>query len=224
MSSPKPQSARIGAARPTAVGSTATKAIAAAKTKTAPAKGRAAIASAQPAATSARRLVDSMPQLPTKVTEGVKPKVVTADKLVGASIDAYFVEREEVHKKVREVVENVGTLEDAFRQTGRTTRMVEAAARRALDRVHVYIVMKDEASAQKLSQQARFYADTAVSIVSHNPKQPLFDWAKLAFESTGTLGINGAEGAVVFVDHAVVYAYNRNILSMLGWGTTETKS
>lgn len=116
-------------------------------------------------------------------------------------------------QRIRENVSGVDSIEDAFHQTGRTIRMLEAAAYHAKAHGPVLVIMKDESRVDFVHNCTMFYPDTQVHIKSHNPKLPLFDWNTME-----PLADNPQyTGWKVFVDHDVVFSYHRHLFELLGW-------
>lgn len=136
------------------------------------------------------------------------------DKIVSQMLD----EPVDPRLELRDRIFGIDTIEDAFRQTGRTTQMLESAASLARSGTPVLIIMKDEARVDQVLNTAKFYANTQVNVRSHNPKLPLFDW------STLEPIVPEYQGWKVFVDHDVAYAYNRQILNLLGWVNLDEKT
>lgn len=143
----------------------------------------------------------------TKAVRSYDRKKPAADEKLLSAVDAKI----DAQAQLRALVANIDTIEDAFRQTGRTTQMLETAARLARSGTPVLIIMKDEARVDQVLNTAKFYANTMVNVRSHNPKLPLFDW------STLEPIVPEYQGWKVFIDHDVAYAYNRQILNLLLW-------
>lgn len=123
-------------------------------------------------------------------------------------------------QRIREAVDGIDSIEDAFRQTGRTTRMLEAAAFHAKAFGPALIIMKDEARVDHVLNCTMFYPSTQVQVRSHNPKLPLFDW-----NTVEPLPDNPQyAGWRVFVDHDVVLSYHRHLFGLLGWQTCQASN
>lgn len=186
--------------------------------KVAPARTRA-VASVKPATTrndtkhllgspvNAKRLKASVDQL--KPVLGVSVNAAPATT-IGAA--------EEGVTQIKKHVWGPGAIEDAFRQSGRTSSMLQEAAEKSRDGKRVLIIMKDEYSADIVRSRAIFYPNTDVVVLSHDPKSPEFAWEDVFASGTNGFISPVNKDCVIFVDHAVVYTHLKLAIEHLGWG------
>lgn len=92
--------------------------------------------------------------------------------------------------------------EELFRQSGRTTRMVQEALRVADTGKNVVIVMKDESMVAHVRN--KFVIRANASVISYNHSKGTIDWSKL--QATGEHA-----KSVTFIDHDVIYFNHREL-------------
>lgn len=117
--------------------------------------------------------------------------------------------REELFKNLRTNISSMET-EELFRQTGRTTRMIEDAIATAKRGRPVLILAKDEYQKSAIRQQVGGAPGVAVENVTYPVIAAYVDWDRLA--------ITGGEyvSHQVFFDHDTIYCHFRNILRAFG--------
>lgn len=119
------------------------------------------------------------------------------------------MQREEMFKHLKLDTSKMST-EELFRQTGRTTRMVEAAVYRAREGRLVTIVMKDTAAVQWVLKYIEDMGKVPRIRVTHYNQnfEPIFDWATLK-------GIGVHSEHEMFIDHDVIYFNNRALFEAM---------